>query len=176
MKKLSFKKGFTLIELLVVIAIIGVLASVILASINTARTKGTDAAIKSQLANARVQAELTYDANGCYGATCSASAPAILAPGACSVGIALANSIFNTSVDSKFSAQISGAIANDIGGYNACSAAVGGTTWAASVGLRTNPTIQAWCVDSSGTSKLETIAANSQAALNGTVTAAGLCL
>jgi len=67
-------KGFTLIELLVVIAIIGILASVVLASLNTARDKGADAAIKSNLNNARAQAELYYDSNGqSYANVCSAT-------------------------------------------------------------------------------------------------------
>jgi len=55
------KKGFTLIELLVVIAIIGILSSVVLASLNTARGKGANAAVKSTMANLRAQAELIYD-------------------------------------------------------------------------------------------------------------------
>ena len=57
-------RGFTLIELLVVIAIIGILASVVLASLNTARDKGANAAVKSNLNNMRPQAELYYDNAG----------------------------------------------------------------------------------------------------------------
>ncbi len=68
------QKGFTLIELLVVIAIIGILASVVLASLNTARKKGADAKIKSELVNARTQAELYYNTNQfSYGGICSDS-------------------------------------------------------------------------------------------------------
>jgi prepilin-type N-terminal cleavage/methylation domain-containing protein len=58
MIKNTFKRGFTLIELLVVIAIIGILASVVLASLNTARDKGTDAAIQSSINNVRAQANI----------------------------------------------------------------------------------------------------------------------
>ncbi len=65
--KTNMKRGFTLIELLVVIAIIGILSSVVLASLNTARNKGADAAIKAELNNMRAQIELFYDGNGANG-------------------------------------------------------------------------------------------------------------
>ncbi len=57
-------KGFTLIELLVVIAIIGILASVVLASLGGARQKGADAKIQAQLSNMRSQAMLYSGTNG----------------------------------------------------------------------------------------------------------------
>ena len=56
-------RGFTLIELLVVIAIIGILSAVVLASLNTARSKGNDAAIQSDLSTIQTQAEIYYGSN-----------------------------------------------------------------------------------------------------------------
>ena len=64
----SSHKGFTLIELLVVIAVIGILSSIVIASLNSARTKGATAAVKGGFSQIRAQAENYYDTNGTYGA------------------------------------------------------------------------------------------------------------
>jgi prepilin-type N-terminal cleavage/methylation domain-containing protein len=58
--------GFTLIELLVVIAIIGILASIILASLSTAQAKGRDARRVSDIKQIQLALELYYDANGSF--------------------------------------------------------------------------------------------------------------
>ena len=60
--------GFTLIELLVVISIIGVLASVVLASLSGARTKGNEAVIKQELIQFRNLYEMVYSNTGSYAA------------------------------------------------------------------------------------------------------------
>jgi len=63
-------RGFTLIELLVVIAIIGLLSSVVLASLNTARDKGNDAQRVSNLRSVQTALELyATDHNGSYPVT-----------------------------------------------------------------------------------------------------------
>jgi prepilin-type N-terminal cleavage/methylation domain-containing protein len=146
----SFRLGFTLIELLVVVAIIGILASVILASLNNSRTKGSDAAIKSNLANMRSQAEIIYAGSGCYGdgtpitdTTCAA-----FVEGTCT--FATANTLFANPI---VSAQVQGATsASGAAANGVCSAEANGSAWAVAVTLKSNTGL-AWCVDSTGTSK-----------------------
>ena len=69
------KKGFTLIELLVVVAIIGVLSSIIIVSLSSARAKAADAKMKSQLMSIKILAEKYYDEYGSYGNVCKAGLP-----------------------------------------------------------------------------------------------------
>ncbi|MBI3442779.1 MAG: prepilin-type N-terminal cleavage/methylation domain-containing protein [Candidatus Sungbacteria bacterium] len=79
-KKLTHgKKGFTLIELLVVIAIIGVLASIVLASLNTARKKSRDTRRVADMNQAKLALELYYDSTRHYPDT-SAGIATFLAP------------------------------------------------------------------------------------------------
>jgi len=60
------KKGFTLVELLVVIAIIGLLASIVLVSVNTARRKARDSKRKAELYQISVALEMYASEYGGY--------------------------------------------------------------------------------------------------------------
>ncbi|HEY1042015.1 MAG TPA: type II secretion system protein [Candidatus Paceibacterota bacterium] len=60
------KRGFTLIELLVVIAIIGILSSVVLASLNTARGRARDSSRQSELRQMQTAMQAYYLQTGNY--------------------------------------------------------------------------------------------------------------
>jgi type II secretion system protein G len=61
------KKGFTLIELLVVIAIIGILATIVLVSLNTARQKARDTRRVGDMRQVALALEMYYDDNSTTG-------------------------------------------------------------------------------------------------------------
>ena len=66
MLKKNNKNGFTLIELLVVIAIIGLLSSVVLASLNSARIKARDAKRQADINQLGIALEFNYDKYDAY--------------------------------------------------------------------------------------------------------------
>ncbi len=132
--KTNLKKGFTLIELLVVIAIIGILSSVVLASLNTARNKGADAAVKSNLNGIRAQAELWYDNNGnTYG-------PTVADTSCTGAGTSLLS-------DNNVKNAIAAATAQKATGANVCIAS--STAWAVNMPLKGSAG-NWYCLDSSG--------------------------
>jgi len=63
---MSLKKGFTLIELLVVVAIIGLLASIVMTSLNSARAKAKDTRRITNVREIEKALELYYDINNTY--------------------------------------------------------------------------------------------------------------
>ncbi len=148
-------KGFTLIELLVVIAIIGILSSVVLASLNTARGKGADAAIKSNLANARAQAELFYDTNtnSYYGGTaatdvCNTAGTVSGVKGIYASVLAAAGGTGLTTVNTTLgtAGSLTTATCHSIS-----------TAWAAEAPLKATASSM-YCVDSTGVAKVTTAA------------------
>ena len=80
MNTISKHKGFTLIELLVVIAIIGILSSVVLSSLNSARQKGRDTARIQAVKQVQNALQLYWSANGSFPAGNELSLSSALVP------------------------------------------------------------------------------------------------
>lgn len=62
----SIKKGFTLVELLVVVSIIGILTTLVVANLNSARERARDASRKSDLRNIQTALRLYYNDIGSF--------------------------------------------------------------------------------------------------------------
>ncbi|MFA5840697.1 MAG: type II secretion system protein [Candidatus Paceibacterota bacterium] len=147
MNKLNLKKGFTLLELLVVIAIIGILSAVIFAALNSARNKGGDAGVKSNLRNAMSQAEIFYNTN---------TAAANTYTNVCTNGVV--GTAQGIGVHVLAAAKANGYSSYTMDGTGTPTTATcndNATAWAAEVPLKSLGANQTWCVDSLGKSKQE---------------------
>jgi prepilin-type N-terminal cleavage/methylation domain-containing protein len=138
----NFHSGFTLIELLVVVAIISVISAVIFAALGSARAKGGDAAIKTNLSTVRSMSELFYLSNGSF----LPSGGSTFAIAACPV-----YSASGTNMLSKDSV-IASAVAEAVKRGNSSSCYNSAIAWAVAVGFKSDSNVS-WCIDNTPTSK-----------------------
>jgi prepilin-type N-terminal cleavage/methylation domain-containing protein len=131
-------RGFTLIELLVVISIIALLSSVVLSSLNGARTKASDNAVKAAMKQIAIQAENYRDTSGGFG-TGTTGTTDITANTACNTGVFNDNRINQIELNILANAAASATYM--------CSTGSSGKLWAFSVTPLKGG--GGWCVDNS---------------------------
>lgn len=145
------KEGFTLIELLVVVAIIGILSVFVFTYLGDAKSKSSDAAVKSNLINAQKQGEIFYNTNSVapytYTSVCASGV----------VGGAI--TAYQMITAASKAAGLASFNRNAIGTATTATCNDSAGAWAVQVPLKgsTSSSPKMWCIDSTGKSKRETV-------------------
>lgn len=141
MNKKTPYAGFTLIELLVVISIISLLSGVVLSSVNSARAKASDTAVKAALKQVYTQAEHYRVDNPGYGTGAQGATDTT----SCTAGV------FS---DSRMAEIKNNILSNAASGATfSCATGSSGQKWAMMVSPLKSGASTSWCVDNSGNFK-----------------------
>jgi prepilin-type N-terminal cleavage/methylation domain-containing protein len=133
----KYTRAFTLIELLVVIAIIGVLASVVLASLNSARNRANDAAIQEDFKAIRAQVAIIYDASNLSYNTTGSDVDGAACEAFTDAGTIFADATVQTAI--AHAATLSGASV-------ICNVPAGGETYMLAIPFKSDSS-RWWCLD-----------------------------
>ena len=167
MKKLNIvrhskKEGFTLIELLVVIAIIGILSSVVLVSLNSARQKGTNTRLQEETSNMRTTLESGF----------TSSYPDLITSGTAGVDTYTASNWASSSPLGLLRTDIVNSSGGHLQVYDA--GCTSGATCSAYSIVTAFPAGNGYCVDSTGNTKSLTGTYSSFTSASATSTCAGV--
>jgi prepilin-type N-terminal cleavage/methylation domain-containing protein len=148
----KYAQGFTLIELLVVVALLGIMATIVMAALNSTKTSSEDTSIQANINKLQTQAELYYSNNNNYGANTLAYSSV------CPTTAVASTTAGVMGVSGTGLLAFTTAIVKQAGSANTlCTVSANGTKWAVAARFK-GDTTKVICADSTGKSKISVTA------------------